>query len=111
MECKWDFLPNNFLYEGYKAWYKKNCPAGEPQGKNTFLEELREVIRDKGTYEIWDNKQRPFHSSKSNIAYTSEPLIIEYNLTDFMNSGYRGNDIELRSRYQPPATMLGLKKI
>lgn len=111
MECKWDFLPNNFLYEGYKAWYKKNCPAGEPQGKNTFLEELREVIRDKGTYEIWDNKQRPFHSSKSNIAYTSEPLIIEYNLTEFMNIGYRGNDTELRSRYQPPATMLGIRRI
>lgn len=90
-ECKWDLLPYPFLYDLYKEWFKKVSPTGTVLGKNTFIQEINRLIKDSTEWYAvpGNNKIRP--GTKMN---KSEPLIAEYNLTDWMNPLFKGKDIE-----------------
>ena len=39
-DFNWDLLPFSFLYDMFKAWFRKNNPNGYIQGKNVFITEL-----------------------------------------------------------------------
>lgn len=43
-EFSWDALSNTLLYDCFKSWTSKNNPNGKVQGKNMFLEEVRNVV-------------------------------------------------------------------
>ena len=85
-ELKWDLLPFSFLYDLYKAWYSQ-CVGGTCKtGKTTFVNEL--LISISGS-DIWvcEDKRRQVRA-KTRIT-EPEPLIQEYNLTNWMNPFYK----------------------
>lgn len=86
---KWDLIPFAFLYELYKAWFRKNSPTGSIQGKNKFINELLNVIKDSQTWYCID-KSKTIRSAGKMIG--PEPLIIQYDLVDWRNPTYVGSD-------------------
>lgn len=74
--CQWDLLPNEFLYDLFKAWFKRNNPSGIIIGRNTFLLDLEKSV-PKGW--VYDGKQYRIRTMLS----IPEPLIEEYDLTDW----------------------------
>lgn len=86
-ELKWQLVPNKFLYDLFKAWYEENIPSGRVQGKNSFLQEFKDVIAERD-----DWKATGSSVPTQGYSFCSEPLIIRYNLTKWMNDAYRGTD-------------------
>ena len=106
----WNFLPGMFLYDAYKVWFGKNNPSGKPQGRNTFLSDLKELlVKEVGGFEYRSDKN-PIHSSQTNL---NEPeyLIQSYDLKDWMNPSYKGNDWKQRCVTIPRKTMSGFLKL
>lgn len=89
-ECKWDLLPWTFLYDLYKAWFRQNVPMGSPQGSRTFVMNMKDIC---DTLSDWMTTGNGVAKSASHMA-VPEPLIAEYGLTKWMNSTYKGNDVD-----------------
>lgn len=87
-ECVWDLLPFTFLYELYKEWFRKNSPSGQPVGSTTFKNDLVNAI----TNTEWVCKDKHALIRSDGKMDKPEPLILAYNLKDWMNSSYRGTD-------------------
>lgn len=83
----WDLLPPGFLYDLYKSWFKKTSPSGSIQGKSTFLKDLRNLIVNDPD---WIYSEQTIRTK--NMLDKPEMLIEDYNLTDWMNKNYTGND-------------------
>lgn len=86
----WDLLPFGFLYELYKSWLKKNSPSGNPQSRNTFINDLLNVIQNDDTWYCTDKSSKIRTSNKMD---KPELLIVKYGLTDWQSSTYHGDDI------------------
>lgn len=86
-ELKWQLVPNKFLYDLFKAWYEENIPSGRVQGKNSFLQEFKDVIAERDDWKATGSRV-----PTQGYSFGSEPLIIRYNLTKWMNDAYRGTD-------------------
>lgn len=86
----WDLLPNGFLYDLYKEWFKRNVPSGICMGRNSFIYAVRDVAKKSGGW---------FYTGKSakwsNKMDVPEYLIAQYDLTNWMDSRYRKtNELE-----------------
>ena len=86
----WDLLPFPFLYELYKAWFRKNSPNGSIQGKNKFISELVNVVKTNGKWYCLDKSKTIRSSGKMS---QPEPLIAIYDLQEWKNPTYNGGDI------------------
>lgn len=95
----WDLLPPGFLYDLYKSWFKKTSPSGTVQGKSTFLKDLRNLIANDPDWVSCDKPVRP-----KNMLDKPEMLIEEYNLSDWVNKNYTGNDRTKRCIITPNST-------
>lgn len=88
-EAQWDLLPaTDFLYEGYKNWYKKVSPSGKVCGRNEFIESVKKFVNDdpdaSAVWE-WTDSTR----TKGYIdCQVREPLIVEYNMYAFQNDSF-----------------------
>lgn len=90
----WDLLPISFLYDLYKAWHKNVSPSGIIVSRAVFMEELKSVV-DKNK---WEFRKRAYTSHVNLYKMEQpEPLIVEYNLTNWMNLAYRGQDNNIKS--------------
>ena len=90
-QLQWDLVPFSFLYELYKAWFKKNMPSGGIQGRNTFITDFLNILPE---YPEWYCLGRSKAIRTGSRMVKPEPLIYEYNLTEFRNARYTGNDPE-----------------
>lgn len=102
-ECKWDLLPWAFLYDLYKEWLKKNVPNGKAQSIKSFQQDIPAIINKLPEWKVSGNNT---YRASSKIT-EPEPLILEYNLTNWMNKTYTGNDTDkictpsnLREKYK-----------
>lgn len=86
----WDLLPFTFLYDLYKSWSKKNSPSGTVIGRNTFVKDLIAMLPPNGDWCVPADKNAKIRTG--NRMGKPEPLIIQYDLTDWMNPVYKGND-------------------
>ena len=89
-QLQWDLVPFTFLYDLYKSWHAKSYPSGSIQGKNTFIKDVLNLIRESDTW-YCNNKStkiRPEHRMDK-----PEPLIWDYKLEDWYNPNYKGNDV------------------
>lgn len=84
-ELSWDLAPFEFLYDLFKAWFWKNNPNGAIQGKNTFIRDIGSKLLDSG----WKVSKKPVRSAGR--MDRPEPLIVEYNLQEWMPPGYTGS--------------------
>lgn len=107
-QCVWDVLPFAFLYDGYKAWFKKNSPNGQIQGKNTFITDLISVI-DNNTG--WTCPGRNKAIRPGTKMDEPEYLIIAYDLKDWMHPTYKGNDWKQKAKPVPRQTVNGLIRL
>lgn len=98
-ELKWQLVPNKFLYDLFKAWYEENIPSGRVQGKNSFLQEFKDVLAERD-----DWKATGSSVPTQGYSFGSEPLIIRYNLTKWMNDSYRGTSAVMKCT--PPMDMI-----
>lgn len=86
----WDFVPMGFLYDLYKAWYSKEYPRGNCLSKIEFKRRLTELVQTNGKWELRDGViKRPKKGMED-----PEPLIDEYNLTDWMNPRCTNKDVK-----------------
>ena len=88
--CVWDLLPFGFLYELYKSWFRKNSPSGSPQGKKTFIKDIINVTKDS---DEWYCQGQDAKIKVANRMDEPELLIVQYDLNDWKNLKYHGNDI------------------
>ena len=107
-EVKWDLIPFSFLYDLYKAWFKKNSPNGSLQGKNTFIMDITNLVDG---YSNWYCLGRQTPIRPGHMMDASEPLIAEYNLEDWKNPTYTGNDLERICHPKLKATYNGIRRV
>ena len=89
-EFTWDLLPFGFLYELYKAWFRKNSPSGSIQGKNKFISEIV-TIANQGTK--WYCMDKNKNLRVGTRMQGPELLIAQYDVQDWQNKMYPGNDV------------------
>ena len=90
-QCVWDVLPYQFLYDLYKAWFDRNMPSGTKQNKTAFIDNLTSIIEADPNLP-WGATGRSNAIRPGNRMNAPEPLIIAYQLNDWKNPIYRGND-------------------
>ena len=95
-EFKWDLLPFTFLYSLFKEWSALNNPSGKPIGKTTFINDIVQVVRGDDKWICLD-KSRQIYITDSNKHGMDRPehLIVEYNLTEWMNPTHKGRNKDL----------------
>lgn len=85
-QLKWDLVPFPFLYDLYSAWYQKNF-AGRTELKSStvFVNDVAKLLPE---YPGWqcEDKRRTYRSKGK--MDDAEPLIAEYNLTNWMDPRY-----------------------
>ncbi len=88
---EWDLLPYTFLYALYRQWFERNNPSGTIEGRNKFIEALRNVVADDDGWEPKRTDERVRSAGKMD---SPELLICEYNLVDWKNPNYTGGNPE-----------------
>lgn len=101
----WELVPYGFLYDHFKAWSKQTNPSGTEIGRNTFIQEVKTLLSDS---EDWIAKENAIPSG--NKLDKPEMLIEDYNLTNWMNKNYTGNDRMLRCTTIPHSSYKGIVK-
>lgn len=114
-QCAWDLLPYEFLYDLYKAWFKRNSPSGSVQSRITFQGDVRQYIADNDTDWAYaakgnDGKEKQFRSAGRGMDQP-EPLIIEYELRDWMSKTYTGSNPDLLAITTPKTRYRGLVRL
>lgn len=89
--CKWNLLPFGFLYDLYEAWFPSVGLYEKPQAKATFIDRLTELLRGNNEWTIGDHY---LNVDEHNMTMP-EPLIAQYNLKNWMNKDYTGDDIDI----------------
>ena len=85
----WDLIPFSFLYDLYKAWFRKTSPSGSIQGRNTFITDILNILKE---YPEWYCQGRSVPVRPGNKMDKTEELIADYALTDWYNPVYTGQD-------------------
>lgn len=83
----WDLLPYQFLYDHFVAWYRKTNASGVQIGRNTFISQVKNLLSNNDDWEV-----KPTAIPTGHKLDKVEFIIEEYNLTDWMNKNYTGND-------------------
>ena len=88
---KWDLLPFNFLYDLYKAWFKRNNPTGLIESAIKFNNELIRIVNENDFDFYCEDKSKQYRPY--NRMDEPECLIYDYDLVDWKNLQYKGDDI------------------
>lgn len=110
----WSTLPPSFLYALYLAWFQEEH-GGEQKScfsKKTFLHHIQNHLHQNPHWEFKATREicpSPFYVGSSMNA--DEPLITRYNLTQYMDSAYKGSDPELKRAFKRPRTARGVVRI
>lgn len=89
-QLQWDLLPYTFLYDLYKAWFREASPSGSIQGRNTFVMDLTNTLRGNPDWSCGASQAKIWAAGRMN---GPEPLIARYNLKEWFNPNYSGNDM------------------
>ena len=87
-QFKWDLLPWRFSFRLYSAWMRKEVPSGHPVGSREFIKRMTDYV-DKNPSCGWfvprgaDGNQKAM--STQNRIVGNEPLIVEYDLHEWMD--------------------------
>lgn len=106
---KWEVLPTKFLYELYKTWMSKDNANEKPVKKSVFIKHSADFFSEQPGWSI-----RLARGDKITIGTrmdADEPLITEYNLTNYMNPNYKGSDLRTKRAFTRPKTTRGYAKL
>ena len=85
----WDLLPFTFLYDLYKAWFRKTSPSGIIEGKHKFIREILSIVQNDDKWICENPKKSIASASRMN---NTEDLIYDFDLKDWQNPIYTGHD-------------------
>lgn len=91
-ELVWNKIPVAFIYDLYLSWCVRNNPSGKSVGKISFSKTVVQIVNSLFPYE-WTYKEGTTRFTKDDNNET-EILIYEYNLSRWVSSRYKGNDIQ-----------------
>ena len=89
--CKWNLLPFGFLYDLYEAWFPTVGLYEKPQTKKSFVERIVSYLKNDDNWTVAD---RYLNVDENNMPMP-EPLIAQYNLKNWMNKDYKGDDLSV----------------
>ena len=104
----WDLIPFGFLYDLYKSWFKRNAPNGKIQGRNTFIQDVLNILKD---YPKWYCQGRTTAIRPGTKMDKPEPMIATYGLGDWMNPHYSGPDVNRLCCPELKATYNGILRV
>lgn len=104
----WDVLPTKFLYDLYKAWMAKYNQYGKAVKKSTFIEYAVTFFKQNDEWSIHTSQNDKIKINGRMDA--DEPLISEYNLTDYFDLNYKGTSRKLQRAFPRPKTTRGFVK-
>lgn len=107
-EFVWDLLPFTFLYDLFKRWFDKMHPSGKMMSYKQFVQNLRASVESESTGE-WTVPDVSVRSSGR--MNKPERLIVDYDLTDWMNLTYAGNDWRIKAGFHMKISYRGLQRI
>lgn len=107
-EVSWSLIPFSMMYDAYKEWYKRTSPNGSIQGRNTFIKDVQALIEanDEWYYPV-SSRGNAKVGDRMNVP---ELTIAKYNLKDWYNPTYHGDDREIQCspRFDPQQTFRGI---
>lgn len=104
----WDFVPWKFLYDLYMAWYHKCYNKQCHISQNVFTMQAKKWVN--GHQNKWQYKGKEKVTVK-HLMNNTEPLIIEYNLKNWMNPDYNGSDIHEICKFAKRYDYRGMERI
>lgn len=106
-EFAWDLLPTQFLFDLFVGWYKRNNPNGIVMNKRSFMDTLTTYLDGSTT---WDNCFKK-QVKTVNKMDADEPLITQYNLSNWYNEGYTGTNMQQLRRFTRLQIYRGLVRL
>lgn len=103
----WNLLPFTFVYDLYVKWTMRNNSSGKPLGKNPFNRELKKLAEKSDVFYIAPNN--PVVRSNGRMD-EPELLILEYDVRNWMNQSYTGNDPKKLCQPDVKAAYHGLQR-
>uniref|UniRef100_UPI004057399F hypothetical protein n=1 Tax=Agathobacter sp. TaxID=2021311 RepID=UPI004057399F len=84
-EAKWDLLPSvDYLYDGFKTYYKEVNPSGKVCGRNHFMNSVQQYASKSTEWEWTDSCRSKGYIDPAVV----DPLIFRYNMEAFINRVY-----------------------
>lgn len=102
--ASWHLLPCKFLYDLYRHWFQRNQPSGRMLGRNAFYESIEGLAEEQG----WQLQERVRSTGRMDFP---EPLILEYEVKEWMNPTYRGSDLDRLCMPDPKDSYRGYVRI
>ena len=102
----WDLVPFTFLYDLYKAWYKRNIADRDTKSLKVFKKDLLNVLPEYSDWSYEDKTYKP--GSKMD---KPEPLIFDYKLEEFYNPNYKGNDVNKICQPMKKSSYTGIVRV
>ncbi len=105
----WDLLPFKFLYGCFSAWFRAADPFAVVVSQRSFTDSILPLVQSSAMWQC-DKRDKQVHTGSKMRA--PELLIYRYDLRDWMNQNYSGNDIYKITRFSHPALQYrGLQRI
>ena len=86
----WSLLPYTFLYDLYKQWFKRKQPSGTIISSQPFIKEIKQLASESSVFYVPQTDNPVRANGRMTLP---EPLIIEYDVQNWMNQSYSGPDI------------------
>ena len=109
-ELQWDLVPFTFLYDLYKAWYKKNIGQDKSsfKSKQMFMKDILMILP---SYTDWVCPDKSKVYKPGDKMDKPEWLIDEYQLEDWYSKTYKGNDLSKKCCPSLKSTYAGIIRI
>ncbi len=117
--CVWHLLPFTFLHDLYVSYSRRVNPSGSPLGKQAFISSLLDLLPEYPDWECPDAPPRNGQPGKPGKKVQRapgtrmndpEPLIVEYDLKNWMNPAYRGTDFDMLAHPVLKAAYRGIQR-
>ena len=103
-EASWDILSWQFVHDLYRHWFQRNIPSGRPESRKALIADIKRLLPE---WHEWSYTDNPVFVPDEMRAQP-EPLIAEYEVTEWMNKAYRGSDQGRVCMPDLPARVRGL---
>ena len=102
-QAAWDLLPWTFLHDLYKCWMVRRQPQSRAESLRAFKSRVLSILDD---YPDWSTSDSAIRTG--NRMDAPEPLILEYDVTEWMNKDYHGQDRTKLCTVDPKVNYRGL---